>query len=107
MHRRDITIVRGDLYTHVLEFTDDPTLFTYRAQLRLDPMASGTPDLVFAVDETLKANKLVILSAEPEVTAELDPTVTYRWTVEQINPDGDPESLMGGVVTIEQKVSAA
>jgi hypothetical protein len=103
---RDITIVRGDAYTHVIEFQDDPTDFTYRAQIRLDPTATGTPDLTFDIDDLdLAISGELILSLTPAQTLTLNPAKVYRWNLERLDELGNPNTILGGVATVDQKVT--
>lgn len=107
---RDINIVRGDSYDHVVEFEDAWVLdFTWSAWIRLDATdTESEPTLTFDVDELdLAVTGEIILSLTPEQTAELDPTLVYRWGLQGDDGAGYITSPLGGIATVDQKVTYA
>lgn len=105
--QRDIDIVAGDVYVHVIEFVEDPTPYTYRAQLRQDPTVTGSaPEAVFAVDTgDLAVTGELVLTLTPAQTAALAPTKRYRWNLERV-AGTDPTTIIAGAVDVVRKVSA-
>jgi hypothetical protein len=105
--KRDIRIVRGEPYVHVVEFEEDPLSWTYRAQLRLDPMNDeGDPDAVFDVDDVdLPITGELYLNLTETQTEALDPLKVYRWNLERIDEVNAAETIVGGLAYIEQKVN--
>lgn len=105
--QRDIDLVAGDIYEHVIEFVEDPTPYTYRAQLRQDPTVTGSaPEATFTVDAgELAVTGELVLTLTPGQTAALDPTKRYRWNLERL-AGTNPTTILTGLVSVIRKVAA-
>lgn len=74
MNRRDIQVVKGDTYTHVVEFDSDVSSYTPVATL-----SNGATSISFAV--AALSNETLELRLSPAQTANLDADATtqYKW----------------------------
>jgi hypothetical protein len=109
--KRDIEIIRGDDYAHLLTFVDenhvplDLTGYTGAAQIRRDPAAVGTPEATFTVTFPNPIDGEVLLTLTDAQTTAL-PAVkcTYSWDLE-LTITGQTTTLIGGKVSIVQDVT--
>lgn len=77
--RRDITIIKGDSYTHTLTFETDQSEYTYTATL-----SSETATTSFVVTTVSTTETTLFLAAA--TTDAFDVTAVYKWRV--IRTDG-------------------
>lgn len=113
--KRDIEIIRGDDYAHLLTFVDenhdpiDLTGYTGSAQIRRHPATTGTPEATFTVTFPAPAtNGEVLLTLSDTLTAGL-PAVkcTYSWDLQLVTSSGQTITPVGGGVKILQDVTHA
>jgi PKD repeat protein len=109
---RDLTIYRGDIYSHQLTFENDATppaaldvhTYTFTAQIRdRRDRATGTPAASFTVDATQAASGIIVLSLSETDTAALTGSL-YYWDL-QVEPIG--QTWLAGTVTVSGDVTHA
>lgn len=72
--RKDIEIIRTDSYTHVLEFTEDQSAYTFTATL-----TDGTNTVSFNVTETSSTEITLSLTTAQTTALDADGTTQYKW----------------------------
>lgn len=104
---RNITIVKGRYYAHVLTFNDALSRagFRYRAQVRRDPEDTGTPDAEFSVDSSSTADANVVVFMLSADQTEAIPGSHAEWDIEEIDEAGRPTSVVLGDVKLVQGVT--
>lgn len=100
--RRNISIYRGDTYTHRVEVLDavgpvDLTGSTWLAQIRRN-------DAQVAEFDINVADNVVTLSLTPEATTALTPLAGLRWDIQR-TVGGAVETLLAGSVKVATDVS--
>lgn len=105
----DLKIYRGDDYVHQLIFTDvedideprDLSDYTFRAQIRERPENSMDLIVEFAIDETDKADGIIVLSLSANQTR-IPPGY---WDLEATLDDGPSKTWIKGKVTMDGDVT--
>jgi hypothetical protein len=110
--RLDLTIKRGDLYPHQLEFVTraaDGTITpidvsdrVYTAQIR-ERQASATA-VAFTIDTSQADNGIILLTLTGDQTRAL-PAIAVWDLQEVIPPETDPVTLLAGSVTVKGDVT--
>ena len=105
---RNISIYKGDSYTHEIRIRDSAnantniTGRTYKAQMRKSRSSSSIV-LSFTVTISNAANGVIIMSLTPEATSSIDPG-TYFYDFEETNSNY-VTTLMAGKVSLTGQVS--
>lgn len=121
--QRNITVVTGDQFVDTLEFDDDRTGNTFRAQIRSLAASTGTPDAQFGCSisshsDSTSTLTITLSSASTSVLTSTNPRdhraaypghhrwwPGYRWDVKQTTPSGVPTTLLRGTVEVIQNVT--
>lgn len=110
--KRDIEIVRGDDYFHLLTFLDenqdpiDLTGFTGAAHLRRNAASTGAPEATFLVtidDPETGQVLLELTAAQTSVLAAIK--CKYYWDLELTTAADQVITPIGGKVTVVQDVT--
>jgi hypothetical protein len=98
--RRDISIYRGDAYTHRVEFPEDFDLTgrTFAAQIK------DRADNLLATFDVAIADGDVLLTVDEPASLEL-PAGVHRWDV-QMRSGGVPLTLLAGRCTVTRDVTS-
>lgn len=109
---RDIEIVRGDDYFHLLTFLDeaqdpiDLTGFTGEAHIRRKPASISAPEAVFTVTIDDPETGQVLLELDSSQTSGLNAIkCKYYWDLELTTVADQTITPIGGKVTVVQDVT--
>lgn len=110
--KRDIEIVRGDDYSHLITFVNedetplDLTGYTGQAQIRKTPADTDAPEATFTVTIATPLTGEVLVELDAVQSADL-PAVKkhYYWDLELTTDTGQIVTPLGGKVIVIQDVT--
>lgn len=112
--KRDIEIIRGDDYAHLLTFVDenrdpiDLTGYTGAAQIRKLSSATGTPEAQFTVAFPNPTDGEVLLTlTDTQTSALVVVKCGYNWDLQLTTSGGQTITPVIGKVTVVQDVTHA
>jgi len=110
--KRDISLVKGDDYTHVVTITSDgstPIDITgraYTAMVRRDKATTGTAEATITCTITTAASGILTLTMSDTVTDALNPGYRYYWDLQEVS-GSTTTTILAGTVSVLQDVTHA